>query len=199
MQTLSCTGDSFQWFRELTGAGDLKNLSEGIDPHKPLPLIFLPYLNGERSPIWDEQARGVWIGLERTTDRNQLFKALLQGTGFAIYQNLLILESQGGPCSLVHAVGGGIDDTWLQMKADISGRTYCRMKYGDGAALGAALIAAVGAGAVSSSDIPGILPITGRFEPEDRAHEAYKHLFQIYTGMYEKLKDDMHFLANFQP
>jgi xylulokinase len=192
MQTLSSTGGALQWFRELAGMEDIKSLSQGIDPHKPLPLIFLPYLNGERSPIWDEKALGAWIGLTRKTGRQQLFQAVLQGVGFAVYHNIQILEALGGSCSLIHAVGGGMDDCWLQMKADITGRTYCRMKYGDGAAPGAALVAAAGAGALSPPDIPGMLPVTGRFEPDGRAHKAYDPVFQIYAGMYEKLRTDMH-------
>jgi sugar (pentulose or hexulose) kinase len=74
----------------------------------------------------------------------------------------------------------------------ITGKTYCKMKYGNGAALGAALTAAVGAGALSPSDIPGLLPVSRRFESESRAHKAYAPLFKIYAGMYEKLKDTMH-------
>ncbi|MDR3174138.1 MAG: hypothetical protein LBU19_07805 [Treponema sp.] len=197
MHTLSSTGDALEWFRELTGAEEIKNLSAAIDPHRPEPVIFLPYLNGERSPIWDEQASGAWIGLTRKTGMTQLFHAILQGVGFAVYHNMQILEERGEPCSVVHAVGGGIDDNWLQMKADITGKTYCKMKHRDGAAPGAALIAALGAGALSPSDIPGLLPVSGRFESESRAHEAYKPLFQIYTGMYERLKDTMHLLRKF--
>jgi xylulokinase len=197
MQTLSNTGDSLEWFRELAGGEDIRNLSRGIDPHRPAPLIFLPYLNGERSPVWDERASGAWIGLTRKTDMKQLFHAVLQGVGFAVYQNMRILEAGEDSCPLVHAVGGGIDDNWLQMKADITGKTYCKMKHGDGAAPGAALIAAAGAGALSPSDIPGLLPVSGRFESESRAHEAYEPLFQIYTGMYEKLKEVMHCLREF--
>jgi xylulokinase len=192
MQTLSNTGDSLEWFRKLTGGEDIGNLSGGIDPHKPIPIIFLPYLNGERSPMWDERASGAWIGLTRETDMKQLFHAVLQGIGFAVYHNMQILEARGGRCQLVHAVGGGIDDTWLQMKADITGKTYCKMKYRNSAAPGAALIAAVGAGTLSPADIPGLLPVSERFEGESLAHKAYAPLFQIYAGMYEKLKDTMH-------
>jgi xylulokinase len=196
MQTLSNTGDSLEWFRQLAGGGggDISSLSGKIDPHTPAPVIFLPYLNGERSPMWDERASGAWIGLTRKTDMEQLFHAVLQGVGFAVYHNMQILEVRGGPCPLVHAVGGGIDDRWLQMKADITGKTYCKMKYGNGAAPGAALIAAVGAGALAPADIPGLLPVSGRFESDSRAHKAYAPVFQIYAGMYEKLKDAMHTL-----
>jgi xylulokinase len=197
MQTLSNTGDSLEWFKQLAGIEDIGSLSGGIDPHKPAPVIFLPYLNGERSPMWDERASGAWIGLTRQTGMKQLFHAVLQGVGFAVYHNIQILEAVGGPCPLIHAVGGGIDDNWLQMKADITGKTYCKMKYGNGASLGASLIAAVGAGALSPADIPGLLPVSKRFESESRAHKAYAPLFQIYAGMYEKLKDTMHKLREF--
>jgi sugar (pentulose or hexulose) kinase len=59
------------------------------------------------------------------------------------------------------------------------------------------LIAAVGAGALSPADIPGLLPISERFESESRAHKTYAPLFKIYAGMYEKLKDTMHTLREF--
>jgi xylulokinase len=142
--------------------------------------------------MWDERALGAWIGLTRETDMKQLFHAVLQGVGFAVYHNMQFLEARGGSCPLIHAVGGGIDDNWLQMKADITGKTYCKMKYGNSAAPGAALTAAVGAGSLSAADIPGLLPVSKRFESESRAHKAYAPLFQIYAGMYETLKDTMH-------
>jgi len=189
MKTISATGLSFQWFMDLFSLHSLKALQADLGPAKPVPLLFLPYLIGERSPIWDEKALGAFIGLRPDTSRSVLLAAIMQGTAFAIRQNIELLVGSDASPLVVNAVGGSAKDSaWLQMKADITGIPYRRMKVTDGAAVGAALIAAVGSGALTLSDIPSVITVEKEFVPDFTYRSRYLELFKGYIALYGTLK-----------
>jgi len=198
MKVISSTGRSFQWYMDLLGITDLKELLLEVDPEDLVPILFLPYLSGERSPIWDEKALGTFVGVRGTTSKVDLLRAIMQGTAFAIYQNIRLLEMPDQAVSAVHAIGGSArDGKWQQMKANITGIPYRQMKLVDGAAIGAALIAAIGDGALKASDIPALIEIERDFEPSRAAHERYRGLFEEYAALYGKLASVFHTL--YQP
>ena len=189
MKTLSCTGLSFQWFVELFKLNSLKDLQAELMHIKPVPILYLPYLIGERSPIWDEKALGAFIGLRFDTTQASLLAAVMQGTAFAIRQNIELLVGSDCSSMVVNAVGGSAKDSlWLQMKADITGLPYRRMKVIDGAAVGAALIAAIGSGEVSLSDIPSLITVDQEFIPNFTYRNRYLELYEEYLALYGKLK-----------
>ena len=195
MKVLSYTGGSFSWFLDIMENSDLKKLSDGMHIERPKNILFLPYLIGERSPIWDEKAMGAFIGLRHDTNRQDILQAIMQGTSFAIHQNIQLLEQSGSTICDVHAVGGSArDSVWLQMKANITGKRYKRMKQIDASSIGAALIAAIGSNTIGVSDIPGIVAWEAVFEPDYTIHEAYGLLYQTYTQLYERLKPVFHTL-----
>lgn len=189
MKTISGTGLSFQWFMNLFKLDSLKALQTEIIAPKPVPILFLPYLIGERSPIWDEKALGAWIGLRFDSTQSSLLAAVMQGTAFAIRQNIELLVGNDTSLKAVNAVGGSAKDSlWLQMKADITGLPYRRMKVIDGAAAGAALIAALGSGALLLSDIPSLITVEQEFLPDFTYRARYLELYECYTALYSKLK-----------
>jgi xylulokinase len=150
-------------------------------------LLFLPYLAGERSPIWDEKARGVFVGIDLQTRADTMLQAMYQGVGFAIRQTL---ESMGQGIRCVRAVGGANrNDKWLQIKANISGIRYERMIELDASAFGAALIAAIGSGIYKKSDFDTFIQPQTVFEPELKAKPEYDSLFSSYKALYGKLRE----------
>jgi len=196
MKVISFTGGSFQWYKDFLGERDVSGMLKAIKVEVPKQLLFLPYLIGERSPIWDEKALGACIGLRHDTSKEDFLQAIMQGTAFAIYQNIQLLEQNTGSIRVVHAVGGSAKDrAWLQMKAHITGKTYRQMKNIDASAIGAAIVAGVGAGAINVADIPSLVGSGGvDFEPDERVHALYAPLYDMYALLYERLRPVIHAL-----
>ncbi len=193
VRMLSSTGAAFKWFSEQVGGNEMEALLKAVDPGLPQKLLFLPYLNGERSPVWDEKARGVYAGLSEETTRGQMLQALLQGVGFALRQNLEEMnenEAAGRPVSCVHAVGGGNrNEAWLQIKADICGLPYKKLSEADASALGAALVGALGGGHLQKEELDSFVSIEKVFLPSGERAGFYLGLYEAYTRLYPALQE----------
>lgn len=187
IEALSSSGVAYKWFQECFAEADLNTLSESIRADDPACLLFLPYLTGERSPIWDEKARGVYVGIDLLTGADTMLQALYQGVGFAIRQ---VLDGMGQGIRCIRAVGGANrNDKWLQIKANIIGLPYERMKEHDASALGAALIAAIGSGNYEQSDFDTFIKPEKVFEPDFRSKPKYDHLYTSYKALYGRLRE----------
>ena len=184
---LSNTGASYRWLCSLFPALDLDQIQTRIDPARPINLIYLPYLSGERSPIYDDRATGVFLGLRPDTGPQALLQAMMQGVAFAVTQNLdLMAES----VEKVRAVGGANRSTlWLQIKANASGLCFEQMEETDAAAFGCALLAGYGSGAYSLSELEDLLQVRQGFQPHTAYRAEYRALYQIYQTLYPKLED----------
>ncbi|MFH2115567.1 MAG: FGGY-family carbohydrate kinase, partial [Spirochaetota bacterium] len=201
METMSYTGGSLQWFLRLLGS----SLAEAMATMKPGPvaLLFLPYLLGERSPVWDAKASGVFAGLRSDTGRPELLAAIMQGCAFGVRQNLEVLGSlgtvEGRVARDIMAVGGGAgNDAWLQMKADITGSRYLRPVYPEAAPLGAAMLAVFGREGIDPAELAARFVRTEKtFEPvkAGKLRDSYNSLYGLYTDMYTRLRDTLLSLA----
>jgi xylulokinase len=145
------------WVARLLGAPDEAALLAGIDPARracDLGVFFLPYLSGERTPHNDPQAVGVLHGLTHATTRGDVARAVLEGVAFAFADGLEALRAAGTPIGELAAIGGGARSTlWLQVLADVLGRTLRRAAGAEaGPAVGAARLAGVACGAWSAAD-----------------------------------------------
>src|SRR6266508_1186166 len=128
-------------FGDLTdAAGDVPAGSDG--------LWFLPYLSGERSPHADPLARGAFVGLTLTHDRRHLTRAVLEGVAFGLRDGLDLMMAAGltAPRQIRASGGGTASPLWRQILADVLGAEIATVNTSEGAAYGAALLAAVGAG-----------------------------------------------------
>ena len=147
---LSAAG-SLRWHRDtfapgldydtlLRPAADVAAGSEG--------LLFLPYLTGERSPYPDPLARGAFVGLTVAHDRRHLTRAVLEGVAFGLRDGLdLMIEAGMAAPAQIRASGGGtVSPLWRQILADVLGAEIAGVNTAEGAAYGAALLAAVGVG-----------------------------------------------------
>lgn len=133
IQTMSCTGSSLKWLDSILGGS-----SGGGPLPRWTPVLYHPFLDGERSPYWDERLRASFIGLDGSRGAADLRAAVLQGVAFGIRQNVEILESELNIAGKrVRACGGGAEnETWLRMKANVLGRSFIRPAFKDTAPLG---------------------------------------------------------------
>ena len=158
-------------------------------------VVFLPYLLGERTPVWDPDARGAWVGMSAGTGRHDLIRAVLESTGYGMRQMLEIVETQGGlEVGEVLIVGGGARNRfWTQIKADITGKRYRKAGEVQSASRGAAALAAVGLGAHddvwAASDTMGS-PESEPVEPttDPAVREIYDRRYLVFKGLYPALR-----------
>lgn len=203
-------GGSLAWFASLLG-GESPEFYRQLDeaaaavPPGSEGLIFLPYLMGERTPIWDPEARGAFIGLNSRHTRAHLYRAVLEGVAFAFRQIAELAGAAGtlqtataGPLQTITAIDGGArSPLWRSILASTLGLPVRQGSQRSGTALGSAFLAALGAGAVSSFDaIDDWVEVSGETPPDPAAASRYNHLFPIFQGLYPKLMDDFHALGD---
>ena len=186
--TMSSTGASLRWFRDkIESKASYQDLDAEAEKAPPGSggLIFLPYLMGERSPIWDTYARGVFIGLSLNHSRKHLIRAMLEGCAFGIRHNLEIVEQLGAKVDEIRSCGGAAKSrVFGQIKADVTGKPVVILQEIEASALGAAILASVGAGFH-----PNL-----RKAAENMAHTEYKisprkDLFKKYDFSFRMYKD----------
>lgn len=154
-------------------------------------LIFLPYLQGERTPHLDAYARGGWIGLTASHDRRHLVRSILEGVAFSLKDCLTILREQGLKLEQMRATGGGAKSLlWRQIIADILGVELVVTSATEGPAFGAALLAGVASGVYAS--IPQACEQTVRIvehtQPNPQTATAYAQAYETYKALYPALK-----------
>lgn len=177
---------------------------EGIDAMNALAaevpagsdgLIFLPYLQGERSPIFDPLARGVFFGIGPNHDRRHFARAVFEGVSYALAGNLDIMRERV-PVEEMRIIGGGAKSKlWRQILAD-AGRVRVRGIDTSAAAatsLGAAAAAAVGVGVFHSLDeAVGRVGMTDTTEPDPANEAVYAERMRLYQMLYPLLKPAFH-------
>ena len=203
-------GGSLGWFRDQFGqieksisplinqtAFDLFSLQASQSPPGANGLIFLPYMAGERSPLWSNVARGVFLGLSYNSNRSDVLRAIMEGCAFAVYDNLQIAEQHGVRITEFLGSGGATKSrTWCQIKADIYGRPFVVARRADGSTGGNGLgLFALTAHAVGLYDhigecVNSLLPERQWYQPSRKNHEFYQELFQVYHSVSRKLMED---------
>lgn len=154
-------------------------------------LYFLPYLLGERSPYWNADATGAFVGVRRHHGRAEMTTAVLEGVAFNLLTCIHAFREAGATVDRVDAIGGGAaSDTWLQIMADVWGIPVRRRTIvEEGNSLGAAVTAAVGLGLVSDFGAArGLSQITAEFLPDRARHGEYLHRHLDFTAAYASLE-----------
>ena len=211
---MSCTlsaGLSLQWFRNQFCQAEIQAAAaQGVDPYELMTaeaekspiganrLIFLPYLMGERSPLLDTQARGVFFGLSAMHGKGDLTRAVMEGVSFSQRQNLDILRAMGVDISdMAVCGGGGKSPFWRQMLSDVYGCPVHTIASDEGPALGAAILAGVGAGVYPSVEKGCEIAVqTGAVQqPDPENVRRYEPFYQLYCSLYPALKDSFASLA----
>ena len=154
-------------------------------------LLFLPYLQGERTPHLDPYARGGWIGLTASHDRRHLIRSVLEGVAFSLKDCSTIIQGQGLPIEQVRVTGGGAKSPlWRQILADVLGVELVTTNAHEGPAFGAALLAGVASGAYHS--IPqacdSVVRLVEHTEPRPEIEQVYARRYETYRALYPALK-----------
>jgi len=206
--TMTSSGASIDWFsREFfneQGLDPIERMTELAASCKPTAnrILYLPYLQGERTPVWDPLARGVFIGLSSTTTRKELARAVFEGTALGLRDVIMCLEEmRGRPVTEIRAVGGGTqNDLWNQIKADVLQKPLDVLDFQETGSLGAALLAGIGTNIYSSfqeaSGVARKMTKIKRIEPNPRLREVYDELFSIYRKLYPQTREILHSLAD---
>jgi xylulokinase len=161
-------------------------------------LVFLPYLSGERTPHPDPLARGAFVGLTVRHGRGHLVRAVLEGVAYGLRDGLDLMRSTGvGDVTELRASGGGTrSPLWRQVLADVLDATIATTATSEGAAFGAAILAAVGAGWYP--DVPAataaMVRVTERTEPGADS-DRYVGSYAVYRSLYPALKESFAALA----
>lgn len=154
-------------------------------------VVFLPYMAGERSPIWDPDAKGVFYGLDFHKSKAHMIRAALEGTAFALRHNLETAEEAGVKAGTLRAMGGAANSLfWTQLKADVTGHEIVVPSSDTATTLGAAILAGIGTGYYGSfgEAAAEIVQIRRTHEPDPSKKPAYDRNYEIYLKLYEKLK-----------
>jgi xylulokinase len=155
-------------------------------------LIVLPYFSGERSPIFDPKARGLFFGLDLSHKRGHLFKAVLEGIGFSVRHNLEVLREHGIEPREIIAVGGGTKNpVWLQAVSDICRLPQKVAPVTAGAAYGDAFLAGVGIGLLNFNMIQQWISFTHIVSPKPGTELVYDNGYAIYRELYNRNQDLM--------
>lgn len=160
-------------------------------------LVFLPYLSGERSPLWDPDARGGFLGLQLGTGRSHLYRAVMEGVAMALRHNLETAASAGVGVSELLAIGGATrSPVWMQIKADVTGLPLVVSANPHATPLGAAMLAALGTSEATVDElVDAWVERSAAYTPDPAATEHYRQLYEIYAGLYPALAESMHDLA----
>lgn len=202
---MQSAGASFSWLESWL-AGSEKNVSEqlGISSYELMDeiakksepgskgVIFLPYLMGERSPYWDTEVKGAFLGLTRVVERKDIIRSVLEGIVFHMRLILEILEENVGNIAEVRLIGSGGKSTLLQkLMADIWGKKIITMKYmKEATSIGAAVAALVGLGIKKDFyEAENFIKKSRAIECDPENKEIYNSYYRIFKSAYYDLKN----------
>ena len=157
-------------------------------------VIFLPYMAGERSPLWDPTAKGLFFGLDFKKSKGHMIRAALEGAAYSLLHNLEAAKESGAEADVLHAMGGAANSRlWTQIKADVTGKRIRVPSTDTATTLGAAILAGVGTGFYKSFEeaVGKTVTVTREHEPDMKNHEIYQQYYPIYLELYENLRNTM--------
>ncbi len=186
-------GGALKWLRETVcpdlSFSQMSDLARGVPPGSD-GVLFLPYMAGERSPLWNPNASGVFFGLDYAKSRAHLIRAVMEGVAFALRHNLETAEDAGAAAGALRAMGGSANSlVWTQIKADVTGHVVEVPASDTATTLGAAILAGVGTGAM-----PGFREACARAVtvkrvhlPDDENKAVYDRRYAAYRELYDRL------------
>jgi xylulokinase len=195
---MATSGAITSWLRELFGRPDYLELLRLADESGPgaRGLLCLPYFAGERTPVADPDARGIFAGLTVSHTRGDLYRAALESTALGVRHNIETFRAAGGQIDRVVAVGGGTQgDLWTQIVSDVTGVEQVIPTQTIGASYGAAYLAAA---SVLDVSISNWNPTQRICRPNPETRDNYNELYELYRAFYPATRDISHTLARRQ-
>ena len=190
-------GGALKWLRE-TCCPDLtfeemSALAEQT-PAGSEGVIFLPYMAGERSPLWNPGAKGVFFGLDYRKGRGHMIRAVMEGVAYSLRHNLETAESAGARAATLRAMGGSANSrVWTQLKADVTGHPIEVPASDTATTLGAAILAGVGTGVFASFEEAAdkCVAVRRTYEPNPETKAIYDAGYARYLELYTRLEPMM--------
>ena len=190
------SGGSVRWFQDLFGGAAFADLDREARTSGPGSdgVTFLPTLSGSTAPRWNDRARGVFAGLSLNHDRGAMFRAVLEGCSFALRDIVDRLGELGLGADEIRVVGGGARSRlWLQMKADVTGHRVRVLADDEATALGAAMLAGVGAGTFADLDeavtaLTTLDPVA--YDPDPATSAGYADAYGRYRGLFDAVEPE---------
>jgi xylulokinase len=184
------SGAAQEWFRRAVAAGasheELDAEAARVDSRG---LLFLPYLQGERTPIWDVDARGVFAGLDLSHGRAEMWRALLEGIALSFVHCASIVRERGVALTeVVASNGGGKSALFRQILCDALGARLAYVPRGGGTIAGAALLAGIGAGALDATRARAWRGEAIVHEPDAEAHARFEEAFARRLALVDAMK-----------
>ena len=177
---------------------DLLNMQAAKVPLGSDGLIILPYLMGERTPIWDTTARGVIFGLSLNHGKGHLVRAMMEAVAYALYDSYRLIEQSGLRLNtpIILNEGGAVSTLWRQIITDVFNVPTVLVKRRTGAPFGDAILAGVATGVFADYGVAKQwAEYVDRMAPIPGHHEQYMEHFALYKSIYEHVKDDFRALA----
>ncbi len=197
------TGAVLRWFRDQIGNAECVAAQEGQDPYDLMTaeaekssigangLLLIPHFVGSGAPHWNPLARGIIFGLALGHERKDLYRAVLEGTAYEIRKNIEVFKELGiEPKELMLTGGGSRSDFWNQIYADVLGITCVRNVIEESTSLGAAILAASGAGIFPdiAKAAESLCKIDKKWISNDERHALYEKIYHFSYEMYEYIK-----------
>lgn len=211
---LSTSGSTTTWFRNQFGKDLISaEKSSGENAYAALAkealssppgangLLTLPYMSGERTPIFDPKARGITAGFSLSHTRADIYRSFLEGTAFAIRMNLEAMVKNGAQIHHAVAVGGGTsNDLWIQIVSDVTGVSQYIPEKTIGASYGNAFLAGLSTGVIANIDIlkQDWVKIKQKIHPNPDNKFIYDKQYSLFKELYEGTKSVVHQLTDLQ-
>ena len=190
-------GGALKWLRETMcpelSFEEMSDLAEKA-PAGSGGAVFLPYMAGERSPVWNPEACGVFFGLNFSTTRGQMIRACMEGVAYALRHNLETAEAAGARAETLRAMGGSANSrVWTQIKADVTGHGIEVPASDTATTLGAAILAGVGTGVYGSFEEAAerTIRVKKTFTPDPEKRAVYDRGYETYRKLYPALEEIM--------
>ena len=171
----------------------LNEIAEKIAPGSD-GVVFLPYMSGERSPIWNPHAKGVFYGLDFAKTKGHMVRACMEGVALSLKHNLDVAKEAGAEVEVLRAMGGSANSIlWTQIKSDITGKEVVVPSSDTATTLGAAILAGIGVGMYRDYDEAISLTVkeTRRHKPDLSNREVYDKTYETYLNLYKSLESMM--------
>ncbi|MBS3787888.1 xylulokinase [Candidatus Bipolaricaulota bacterium] len=207
-------GLSYRWFRDTFSSLEVQTGEfTNRDPYELLNseaaqappgsggLIYLPYLNGERTPHKDANARGTFFGFSGTHEKRHFVRSVLEGVTFGLRDSFELIKDMGVEPKQIRATGGGAKSAlWRGIQADIFGQEVVTTAVDEGPAYGAALLAGTGSGVFESVEnaVDECVETNSIQSPRPENERIYEDLYPVYRSLYTSLAEDYEKLAEFR-
>ncbi|MCD8356000.1 MAG: FGGY-family carbohydrate kinase [Clostridia bacterium] len=200
-------GAIVKWFRNQFCELEIKTEQEGgpnaydilNEQAEKLPagsdgLIVLPYFMGERSPVWDSDAKGTIVGLSLAHTKAHLYRAFLEAVAYSLRD---AMNATGDDLGKSILIAGGVTKSklWRQIFADVTGYPVICPKHDVEANMGDVMLAGIGTGLLTYEEVKGWQVLDDPIQPDPERHAQYDRCFAAYKSIYTHLKDDMKALS----